>query len=97
MENTFENVKIEEDKSFQTDNTLDLVLKGEIGEDCEEELIGETFWKIRDDYYFDSWHTHSVRRCPVNGCMVGVTGNIFVKGTYTAIGNVVDDITHTLY
>ena len=74
--NTSENVKIEEDKSVQTDNSLDLLLEGEIGKDCEEELIGETFWKIPNDYYFDSWHTHSVRSVPVNGCMVGMTGKL---------------------
>ena len=95
--NTSENVKIEEDKSVQTDNSLDLILEGEIGEDCEEELIGETLWKIPNDYYFDSWHTHSVKRVPVNGFIVGMTGNILAKGSYTAIGNVVDDMTHTLY
>ena len=39
----YENVKPEEDKSIQTENSLDLVLPGEIGANCEVELIGEIF------------------------------------------------------
>ena len=55
----YENVKPEEDKSIQTENSLDLILPGEIGANCEVELIGEIFWMIPDNLYYDSWHTHS--------------------------------------
>ena len=94
---TYENVKPEEDKNIQTENSLDLVLPGEIGADCEVELIGETFWMIPDNLYYDSWHTHSIRRCPLDGCSVSMYGDIFRKGTNTVIGTVVNKLTPTLY
>ena len=66
--------------------------------DCEEELIGETLWRIPNDFYLDIWHTHSVRRSPVDGCKVNQhNGNIVNKKTYGVIGTVVDGMTPTLY
>ena len=78
---TYENVKPQEDKSIQTENSLHLV-------DCEEELIGETFSMIPDNFYYDSWHTQSMRICPLYGCSVSMYGDIFCKGTNSVIGTV---------
>ena len=35
-------VKLIDDKIVQTETNIDLVLEGEVCEDCEEDLIGET-------------------------------------------------------
>ena len=87
---------MKEDKSVQTKTNIDLVLIGEVGVDCEEELIGETFWRIPDGFYLDRWHTHSVRKSPLEACNVGLSGDIFIKKTNKVIGTVVKGLTHTL-
>ena len=90
-------IKHTEEKSFQVQNHLDLVLNGEICADCEVELIGETLWDIPDGFYYDRWHTYSIRRSPVPGCNVSNYGDIYLKGTNNSIGTVVNDLMHTLY
>ena len=93
--NTYENIKFEEDKSVQMELSLDLLLPGGIRADCEEELICETFWKIPDNFYFDSWHTHIIRSCPLDVCSVSIYGDIFRNGIVN--GNVVNELTPTLF
>ena len=95
---TDNDVKSKENKNVQTESNNDLVIEGEVCEDCEEELIGETLWRIPDDFYLDTWHTHSVRRSPVEGCKVNFfNGNIVNKKTLDVIGTVVNGLTPTLY
>ena len=95
---TDNNVQSKENKNVQTESNIDLIIEGKVCVDCEEELIGETLWRIPDDFYLDIWHTHSVRRSPVEGCKVNQhNGNIVNKKTYDVIGTVVDGTTPTLY
>ena len=90
-------LKHTEEKSVQVENDLDLVLTGEVCENCEEELIGETLWIMPVGFYYDRWPTHNIRRSPVPGCNVSEYGEIYLKGTYTKIGTVVNNLTHTIY
>ena len=64
---------LKEDTGVQTDDSLSLVLTGEIGEDCEEHYIGETFWYLPEGFYYDHWHTASIRRAPID-CWVNKSG-----------------------
>ena len=96
--NAADTLKLNEDKTVQTETNIDLVLEGEVCEDCEEELIGETLWRIPDGFYLDLWHTHSVRKSPIEGYKVNqFNGNIVNKKTLDVIGTVVNGLTHTLY
>ena len=95
--NTSENVKSKEDKSVQTESDIELVIEGEVCENCEEELIGETLWRIPYGFYLDRWHTQTIRRSHVEGCNVSWSGEIFIKKTHKVIGTVVNNLTHTLY
>ena len=74
-----------------------LITMGVAGVDSEQELIGETFWLIPDNFYYDSWHTHIIRRFPLDGCSVSMYGDIFRKGIITDIGTVVNKLTPSLY
>ena len=58
---TDNNVQSKENKNVRTESNNDLVIDGEVCEDCKEELIGKTLWRIPDGFYLDTWHTHSVR------------------------------------
>ena len=51
----------------QAENYLDFVLPEEMVAGGEEELIGKTSWQLPDNFCFNSWHKHSVKRCPVDG------------------------------
>ena len=90
-------VQSKENKNVQTESNIDLIIEGKVCVDCEDELIGETLWRIPDDFYLDIWHTHSVRRSPVEGYKVGLNGDIINKKTKHVIGTVVDGLTPTLY
>ena len=63
------------DVSRQTNDSLSIILNEEIGENCEDEYIGETFWSLPAGFYYDNWYTDSVRRAP-QGCRVNRLGEI---------------------
>ena len=90
-------VQSKENKNIQTESNNDVVIEGEVCENCEEKLIVETLWRIPDGFYLDIWHTDSVRRSPVEGCKVVLNGSIINKKTKQVIGTVVDGLTPTLY
>ena len=64
---------LKEDSGVQTDDSLSLVLIGEIGENCKDEYIGEIFWELPNGFFFDHWYTQSVRRAPKD-CHVNKAG-----------------------
>ena len=78
---------MKEDVVIQTDDSLTLVLIGDVGKDCEEEYIGETFWRLPAGFYFDHWHTESVRRAPP-GFWVNRLGDIMNNKTGEVIEKV---------
>ena len=75
------------DVSVQTDDSLSLVIIGEVGEDCEEHYVGETFWYLPDGCYFDHWHTASIRRAPKD-CWVNKSGVFRNRKTGESCGRV---------
>ena len=44
---------MKEDVGIQTDDSLIIFLIGDVGEDCEDDYIGETFWRLPEGYYFN--------------------------------------------
>ena len=78
---------VKEDVGIQTDDSLTIVLNGDIAEDCEEEYIGETFWRLPAGFYFDHWRTEAVRRTPP-GFWVNRLGDIMNIKTGEVIGKV---------
>ena len=78
---------LKEDTGVQTDDSLSLVLTGEIGEDCEEHYIGETFWNLPDGFFYDHWHTESIRRAPKD-CWVNKSGIFRNRKTGDSCGRV---------
>ena len=80
-------VQTESKDTVQTEDSLDIVLTGEIAKDCEEEYIGETFWKLPAGFYYDNWYTDSVRRAP-QGYWVNRSGEIRNRTTGAVIGKV---------
>ena len=97
VKETDHNIQTKENKNVQTESNNDLVIEGKVCKDSEEELIGETLWRIPNSFYLDIWHTHSVRKSPVEGCKIGFNGNIINKKTYNVIGTLVNGLTPTLY
>ena len=75
------------DISVQTDDSLSLVIIGEVGEDCEEHYVGEKLWYLPDGYYFDHWHTASIRRAPKD-CWVNKSGVFRNRKTGESCGRV---------
>ena len=78
---------IKEDASVQTDDSLLIVLHGDIAEDCEDEYIGETFWRLPKELYFDHFHTNAVRRAP-EGCWMNRLGEFRNRKTGEVLGKV---------
>ena len=68
-----DDVDVKQDVSVQTEDSLQIVLNGDIAEDCEDEYIGETFWRLPEEFYFDHFHTNAVRRAP-KGCWMNRLG-----------------------
>ena len=78
---------VKEDVGIQTNDSLTIVPIEDVGEDCEEEYIGETFWRLPSGFYFDHWHTESARRAPP-GFWVNRVGDIMNIKTGEVIGKV---------
>ena len=76
---------IKEDVSVQTEDPLLFILYGYIATDCEDEYIGETFWRLSEEFYFDHFHTNAVRRAP-KGCWMNRCGDFLNKQKIRSLG-----------